>query len=43
MLTPEQSARFFVWLAGGTKRTGEFIQIEEVSADIEAFYQRIEG
>lgn len=43
MLTPEQSARFFVWLAGGTERTGEFIQIEEVSADIEAFYKRIEG
>ena len=43
LITPEQSARFFVWLAGGTGRTGEFIQIEEVSADIEAFYKRIEG
>lgn len=41
LITPEESARFFVWLAGGTKRTGEFIQIEDVTAEINAFYQRI--
>ena len=41
MITPEQSACFFVWMAGGCDRTGEYIQIEDTTAETEAFYKRI--
>jgi 3-oxoacyl-[acyl-carrier protein] reductase len=43
LITPEQSARFFVWLAGGCDRTGDFILIEDATADTDAFYKRIGG
>ena len=43
LITPEQSARFFVWLAGGCDRTGDFILIEDAAAEINAFYERIAG
>ena len=43
LITPEASARFFVWLAGGCDRTGDFILIEDATADIDAFYKRIGG
>jgi 3-oxoacyl-[acyl-carrier protein] reductase len=43
MLTPEQSARFFVWMAGGCDRTGEYIQIEDTTTETDALYQRIGG
>jgi 3-oxoacyl-[acyl-carrier protein] reductase len=43
LITPEQSARFFVWMAGGCDRTGDFILIEDAVAETNAFYERIGG